>query len=305
MAPLILLQDMELLDSAYTHVTQGDIFNKSPFHVNYNATTGVVTTGFNFRAVWRFLWGYKTFGESKNLLKLIHRFLPQNRYDSLIDRYRTHQQVLAVAVTNTTTGKIKLVYDSTFGHNDYEQLCNWIWASANEPLYMSYVTIADTSYVDGGVREVIPIQQGIDYAINHDIDTIDVVINNSAIPIDQHWSIKGGGLLHGLERLLNIYDLGIVKYNEDYAKLLKDYYNAVGTLPPGERAAVAKRVLTVNFYCMPDEVAAKYPNELGFIQPAMLALLQAGLQYGANGQNCFQLQMDKDAIRAHPEMLKP
>ena len=78
-------------------------------------------------------------------------------------------------------------YDSPFapGPAGYDAFCHWVRASANEPLYMSYVPINDTNYVDGGVREVIPIQDGLEYALDHDIDVVDVIINNSRSRCDQ------------------------------------------------------------------------------------------------------------------------
>ncbi|HUB61119.1 MAG TPA: patatin-like phospholipase family protein [Puia sp.] len=303
MAPLILLGDMDLLDTAYTHVNQNSIFNKSPFHVD--SSNGTVKTSLNFRAVWRFIFGYKTFGVTKNLFKTIQSFLTQPRYDSLINLYRQRGKMMAVAVTNTRTGALKIIYDSIFHPGittDYDTLCRWIWASADEPLYMSYVSMRDTAYVDGGVREVIPIQDGLQYAITHDIDTVDVVINNSLVPIDQDWNYKDGGILYGLERLLGIYDLGIVQYNENYASLLLTYYNAVGNVPPpGPAPAEAgpHELLYINFYCMPPDLAATYQNELGFVQSAMHTLLLAGKQYGADpSQNCFTTVMKKSFLRS-------
>lgn len=340
MAPLILLQDMDILDTAYTHVTQSSIFNKSPFTVKYDASTGTVTTGFNLRAILRFIFGKKTFGESQNLLNLIHQFLTRPRYDSLIRFYQDSQMVLAVAVTNTRTGLLQMIYDSTFNHTDtaYENLCRWIWASANEPLYMSYVPMGNASFVDGGLREVIPIQEGLLYAINHDIDEIDVVINNSKVPINQNWNVDSAGVLSGLERVMNIYGLGTVHYNETYATLLARYFNLVGAVPhpdatpmiqhldsvsrvnpdtalkiselrkflpvAGVAAEAPKRRIHMKFYCMPDSLAAKYADELGFIQPAMLALLQAGKIYGADpGQACFETYIDREAIKNNKDML--
>jgi NTE family protein len=338
MAPLILLQDMDILDTAYTHVTQGSIFNKSPFTVKYNAATGTVTTGFNLRAILRFIFGKKTFGESKNLLNLIHQFLTRPRYDSLIQFYQDNQLVLAVAVTNTRTGLLEMIYDSTYNHTDtsYEKLCRWIWASANEPLYMSYVPMGNASYVDGGLREVIPIQEGLLYAVNHDIDEVDVVINNSKVPINQNWNVDSAGVLSGLERVMNIYDLGTVHYNETYAELLARYINkdAISKqpdatpliqhldslsqvnpdtalkiselrkfLPVAGGTAGPKRLIHMRFYCMPDSLAAKYADELGFIQPAMLALLQAGKIYGANPSPCFETYIDRETMKNNKDML--
>lgn len=53
--------------------------------------------------------------------------------------------VLAVALTNTRTGMLQMIYDSIFNHTDtaYENLYRWIWASANEPLYISYVPMGN------------------------------------------------------------------------------------------------------------------------------------------------------------------
>jgi NTE family protein len=341
MAPLILLNDMDVLDSAYTHVTQDSIFSNNPFNVNYNAETGTVTTSLKtFKAILRFIFGKRTFGETKSLFQLIQHFLTRPRYDSLLQLYRVKQAVMAVAVTNTRTGLLRVIYDSAFTATDtgYNNFCRWIWASANEPLYMSYVPMGNASYVDGGVREVIPIQEGLIYAIHHDIDAIDVVINNSKVPINQNWKVDSAGILSGLERLLNIYDLGTVRYNESYAMLLARYFNQVGTLPypdarpmmghldsvgrlnpdtllrlselrrylpaAGTTAVPAKHVLHMNFYCMPQDVATKYQNELGFVQPAMLALLLAGKAYGADpGQGCFSVDIDKDVMRQHPDLL--
>jgi NTE family protein len=335
MAPMILLKEMDVLDTAYSNVTQDSIFNKSPFKVKYDAATGTVTTGFNLRAILRFIFGKKTFGESKNLLNLIHHFLTRARYDSLIKCYRDSQMVLAIAVTNTRTGLLSMVYDSAFTDTDtaYENLCRWICASANEPLYMSYVKMGDSYYVDGGVREVIPIQEGLLYAVSHDIDYIDVVINNSKVPINQNWNVNAGGILNGLERLLGIYDLGTVHYNESYATLLARYFNQVGTLPGSDpltrhidsinrlnpdtavtmsdlrkymplTVGPEKHVVHMKFYCMPDSVAQKYADELGFVKPAMLALIQAGKVYGADpAQNCFEIDMDRETIRKNAAVI--
>ena len=308
MAPMILLKDMDTLEQAYSNVTQSSIFNKNPFNVTYDATTGTVTTSLKtFNALWRFIWGCKTFGETKNLLKLIKQFLTPTRYDSLLQGFHDSQLMLAVAVTNTRTGNLEMIYDTAFTKDRYDELCHWIWASANEPLYMSYVKMGNAYYVDGGVREVIPIQEGLKYAIDHDIDSIDVVINNAKTPINQNWDAGSSGILSGLERLLGIYDLGTVKYNESYARLLANYFNEVGALPqPNEHvsssplslADSAKQYIHLKFYCMPDTLAQKYQNELGFVKAPMQYLIQQGHLYGADTtQNCFRLDMKKAGIR--------
>ena len=312
MAPLILLKDMDTLEKAYSNVTQSSIFNKNPFNVTYDPTTNTVTTSLKtFNALWRFIWGYKTFGESKNLLNLIKQFLTTTRYDSLLQGYHDSQLTLAVAVTNTKTGKLEMIYDTAFTKDRYDELCHWIWASANEPLYMSYVKMGDAYYVDGGVREVIPIQEGLNYAIGHEIDSIDVVINNERIPIDQTWNAGSSGILSGLERLLDIYDLGTVQYNESYARLLANYFDQVGALPHGNANAApippdsANHYIHLKIYWMPDTLAQKYQNSLGFVQAPMQYLIQQGHLYGADtSQHYFKMDVEKAAIRNNQALLK-
>jgi len=311
MAPLILLKDIDTLEQAYSNVTQSSIFNKSPFNVNYDSTTGTVTTSLKtFNALWRFIWGYKTFGESKNLLKLIKQFLTPTRYDSLLQGFHDSQLTLAVAVTNTRTGNLQMIFDTAFTASRYDELCHWIWASANEPLYMSYVKMGDAYYVDGGVREVIPIQEGLKYAMDHDIDSVDVVVNNARIPINQNWKKDSSGILSGLERLLGIYNLGTVKYNESYARLLASYYDQVGSLPsPEPHAALslqdsAKQYIHLKFYFMPDTLAQKYADELGFVKAPMQYLIAQGHMYGSDTSN-YELKMDvqKAVIRKNSSWL--
>lgn len=311
MAPLILLKDMDTLAYAYSHVTQTSIFSKNPFNVKYDATAGTVTTSLKtFNALWRFIWGYRTFGETRHLFNLIGQFLTPTRYDSLLQGFHDSGLTLAVAVTNTRTGKLEMVYDTAFTKGRYIELCRWIWASANEPLYMSYVKMGDAYYVDGGVREVIPIQEGLDYAIDHDIDSVDVVVNNAKIPINQNWNADSSGILSGLERLLDIYDLGTVKYNESYARLLVDYFNQVGSLPHGNGNPPAippdsaGHYIHLKIYWMPDTLAQKYQNALGFVQAPMQYLIQQGHLYGADtSQHFFELDVEKASIRKNRAML--
>jgi hypothetical protein len=165
--------------------------------------------------------------------------------------------------------------------------------------------MGDASYVDGGLREVIPIQNGLIYAIDHNISNIDIVVNNARVPIDQNWNVDSGGIMNGLERVLGIYDYGTVHYNEAYATLLAKYFNAMGSLPhPNEPAATAnKRQVHLNFYFMPQDIAQKYPNELGFLPGPMQALYQAGLQYGSVPRNRVRIDFDKESLQQNRNIL--
>ena len=303
MAPFILLQKFDTLEQVYSNVSQSDIFNQNPFKLNCDCTNFTATTKLKgFKAVVRFIFGKKTFGESKNLLKLIQQKLTMDDYNLLIDYFNQYHVMLAVAVTNTRTGNLEIRTDTSYTKTkeDYDKLCRWIWASANEPLFMSYVKMDSSYYVDGGVREVIPIQEALEYAISHkDIDTVEVIVNNSKIPETQQWDLNGGGLLYGLERLLGIYNMGTVSYNERFAELLAKYYDATNGSSPGTGAdsAAPSRKIHLRIHYMPDSVAAKYPDALGFCKCSMLELIREGKDY-ANTPVRVDRDFDARSIRA-------
>ena len=56
---------------------------------------------------------------------------------------------------------------------DYDDLVDWIWASANAPVFMTLLKKDGFEYVDGGIVEHIPIQE----AINKGATDIDVIIH--------------------------------------------------------------------------------------------------------------------------------
>jgi hypothetical protein len=69
-------------------------------------------------------------------------------------------------------------------------------------------------------------------------------------------------------------------------------------------AAGAHRIMQLNLYCMPPALAQKYQNELGFVQPAMLALLQAGIQYGSDStQYCYRVKLDRAMVIKNRDLL--
>jgi predicted acylesterase/phospholipase RssA len=301
MAAHLLLQELDKLESAYSNVRQKDIFNQNPFRVNYNDSTGTVTTDLKkFKAVWRLIRGKKTLGESKPLLALIKKLFTYDMYLELLNQ----KLLLTVAVTNMKTGNVELKNNSTYSADskkDYDEFCNWIWASANEPLFMSYTPMNGSNYVDGGLREVVPIEQALLYAVDHAIDSIDVVINNSRIPETQNWNINNGGIMNGLERILGIYNMGTVQYNEKYSVLLAKYIAEERKNVVPEKSFSSGQdsghSVHLTFYCMPDEVAAKYPDELGFVNKPMQKLIEEGKKYAQSKDNCFRIKLGEHAIR--------
>jgi NTE family protein len=298
MAPYILLNKMSALETAYTSVTDDSIFSIKPFNVSL--TNNVVTTSLKpLRAVWRLLFKkYKTIGETKNLHKLIARWFTRADFDTL----RKQNLYLAVAVTNMKTGDIEIINSNEPKKalykdgkiDEWKDMCNWIWASANEPLFMSYYNYIsydkkDTAYyVDGGVRDVVPIMQGINYAKkyarenNFDTVDVDVIINNGRVVIKRNWTTEGRWI-NGLLRILDVYDAGTV--NKDiimgslYAKYHDLYSQSQSTLSDDKKDKEKESIIILHLYFMNQQLAETYSDELGFFQSKMKELLDNGKHY--------------------------
>jgi NTE family protein len=171
MAPLVILRKFDSLETAYTTQSQGDIFNVNPFKPN-----GTIRP---FNALWRLIIGKRTLGESKNLKKLINKYVPLEDFNAI----KAQGKTVIVNVVNMTTDSLESKSSDDYKHSDFK---NWIWASGNEPVFMSLYqkntrdkdgNRIKNFYVDGGIRRVIPLQEGVAYAIKNHIRDIDVIIN--------------------------------------------------------------------------------------------------------------------------------
>ncbi|PSR56823.1 hypothetical protein AHMF7605_26660 [Adhaeribacter arboris] len=199
MAPLIVLNDFVTLKTAYTSVTQRSIFNVNPF----NRKTGELK---KVPAFFRLLIGKKTFGESKNLRKLIDQFVSLPQYQQI--RNSPDSLHFTVTVVDLKTGKPD--YKSSNKIADFEQMKNWMWASGNEPLFMSYYPKkGPQAYVDGGVLENVPLKEALRFAIkNANIQDIDVIINKPIHPLVDT-TFRKRGILQGLTRLIDLWSIEI------------------------------------------------------------------------------------------------
>lgn len=280
-APLTLLvQDTARMAYIYTHVTKDSIFNVDPFSTTETYTNGiptVTTTMKGFNAVWRLIWGKESLGETWPLLHLIYHNFTRARYDSIKNYYHVH---LNVAVTNMVSGHVEI---KSSDENNYDDMCHWVWASANEPIWMSYLHKDDSVYSDGGVVEVLPVVEGLNYAFQKGMDTVDVVINNSAQGVDNNWSSKGSWL-NGLERIIDIMPTSIENNDITVGILMTQLHDAQGrSQGHNDGPAQGKHydghnnpLVVLRVYRMPDSIAVNYRDELGFYTDAMTILLNDG-----------------------------
>ena len=147
------LGEIDALKTIYTGVNQRSVFNINPFKIiNKNGVTIV-----NIRhsaTLLNFLRGSKTFGESKNLRKLITKKITKDIYDTI----REEKKEVVVTISNFTANRIE--YKSIQEYS-YEDFCDWIWGSCNYVPFMSLLEKDHCQYGDGGFGALIPILEAI------------------------------------------------------------------------------------------------------------------------------------------------
>ena len=148
------LGKIDALKKIYTEVNQRSIFNVNPFRItNKNGVTIV-----NIRhsaTLLNFIRGSKTFGESKNLRKLISKKITKEIYDAILKE----KKEVVVTISNFTANRIEY---KSIKENTYEDFCDWIWGSCNYIPFMSLLEKNGHQYGDGGFGCLIPIREAIE-----------------------------------------------------------------------------------------------------------------------------------------------
>ncbi len=162
--PLVLTEKYPELKKHYTTTRQKDIFNRSPF----NKRTGKVKfTSF-------FYLFCKSLGKTKPLLKLIRRNYTYQDHQALIDTGKE----FSVMCVGLKSNQVRAFANTNFGQ-DYTNFTSLVWASANQPVFMPYFEYEGERYVDGGIKENVAITTALDYALNTQSKSIDVIVNST------------------------------------------------------------------------------------------------------------------------------
>jgi len=152
--PFLALPDVELARKVYTNVTSKEIFKISPFR--FREVNGVQETRINhFNSLATFLKRRNTFGDSSNLRKLIGRSFKREHFHQLRDSGK--KVMVTVANFTKLTKEYKCISDY-----DYEDWCDWMWASANLVPFMSLIHKDGCDYADGGFGDYLPVHKAID-----------------------------------------------------------------------------------------------------------------------------------------------
>ncbi len=163
------LGKVEELKQIYSDVNQQTIFNHCPFKIKNDK--GFKTVSINhFNTVASFFRGSKTFGESRNLRKMISR----NIKDTYLDALKSSSKDVIVTVSNITlnTGEYKSLHECE--NDDFR---DWIWASSNYIPFMSLLVKDHYEYADGGFANMVPIEE----AIRRGATEIDAIILETEI----------------------------------------------------------------------------------------------------------------------------
>ncbi|MCB0616889.1 MAG: patatin-like phospholipase family protein, partial [Phaeodactylibacter sp.] len=214
LAPMVVIDSFSRLEEAYTHVTHKDIFNVRPFYTKGRKKGQV--RGFN--AFWRIITGRKTLGESKRLRKTIMTYFTEAEFNA-ITQSPDSLEVIATIV-NLQADSVEYKSSRDFG---YEQMVDWIWASANQPVFMSLYKFRDEQgerdyYADGGVKENVPIRQAIMKAREIGASEIDVIIHSTDRPqLDPMQKLR---VLKLLARTIDLFSTEVRENDVDIARLL-------------------------------------------------------------------------------------
>ncbi|MCG8184134.1 patatin-like phospholipase family protein [Tenacibaculum piscium] len=147
------LNDVDGLKELYTNVDQKAIFSNSPFKIKTVHGEKVISIR-HINTFWNFLNGRKTFGESKNLRKLIKKNVTREMYHQI----RNDNKEVVVTLSNLTANQIEYKAISAC---TYEDFCDWIWGSCNYVPFMSLLEKNNCQYADGGFGSLIPIREAI------------------------------------------------------------------------------------------------------------------------------------------------
>jgi predicted patatin/cPLA2 family phospholipase len=154
----------------YTSVNQRSIFSNCPFTVK-KEKHGKMEIGINHFNVFRnIISGKKTFGESKNLRKLISKAITVNEFEEL----KNSEKEVIVTVSNLSLNQVEYKSINDFSYNDF---CDWVWISCNYTPFMSLVKKEGCEYADGGFGSMVPIEE----AIKRGATTIDVIVLDTEV----------------------------------------------------------------------------------------------------------------------------
>jgi predicted patatin/cPLA2 family phospholipase len=256
------LGKLDALKRLYTNVDQKTVFSNSPFTIRKVDGEKVVSIN-HLNTLWNFIRGRKTFGESKNLRKLIKKNITKEMYKTIL---KNHKEVV-VTISNLTTNKIEY---KSINETSYEDFCDWIWGSCNYIPFMSLLEKDHCQYGDGGFGALIPIRE----AILRGATEIDAIILDTEVSQVNRMPSKNPFSL-----LFDVFDFmqtHVEKHNITIGKLAANHKN-----------------VTLNLYYTPTVLTT---NSLVFDKKLMRRWWASGFEYA-------KTKREKDRSAFRPDVL--
>ena len=236
------------LKKLYTSVNQKAIFSNNPFTIKKIGNIKITSIK-KLNILWNILKGKKTFGESKNLRKLIKNNVTKELYNTIRER----QKEVIVTVSNLTANRMEY---KSIKECSYEDFCDWIWASCNYVPFMSLLEKNGQEYADGCFGALVPIREAIKRGAT-EIDA--VILDTEKVQINKIPSKNPFSLM------LNVFDFTIGNVERHNVTI-------------GELAA-KKNEVTLNLYYTPTVLTT---NSLIFDKKLMKKWWKYGYQYAKN-----------------------
>jgi predicted patatin/cPLA2 family phospholipase len=158
------LLKIEKIKGVYTSVNNDSIFSVCPFVIKKKHGTENIGIK-HLNVILNFIRGSKTFGESHSLRKLIKQTITEEDFLEL----KTSNKDVVVTVSNLSLNQVEYKAIKDF---DYNEFCDWIWISCNYTPFMTLVKKNGCEYADGGLGNMVPIEE----AIHRGATVVDAII---------------------------------------------------------------------------------------------------------------------------------
>jgi predicted patatin/cPLA2 family phospholipase len=153
--PLVASNNIEKLKTAYTSISENDVFLYNPFKVIKSRKGFFKFTINHVNIIKSFLKNnVMTLGDSTNLRKTLSNFLNPEEYEFI----KKSGKSVNVTVSNLTTEKLEV---KSSNNESYDDFLDWILASSSATPFMSLVQKNGFDYADGGILRFIPIEEAI------------------------------------------------------------------------------------------------------------------------------------------------
>lgn len=273
LVPLLSIRETEKVKRVFTSITQKDIFNVNPFVISRK--NGVPKVAINhFNTALMFLRGKKTFGESHSLRNLIAASISKNDFE----RIKHASAEVIVCASNISCNNVE--YFSS-RNTEYEDFCDWMWASANVVPFMSLLNKNGFEYADGGMGTRTPISE----AIRRGATDIDAIILNPKEEMTKSVSSR-----NAFDVIGKLFDFMLHQVNRNDLLL-------------GQFEGISKEV-NINLYFTPRVLTE---NSLIFNAEEMSGWWHEGYEYALKNNPdcyCFETTHGKSLLKEAQEMFR-